>query len=279
MKVSASLNIDWPEAKIFNTKKYKRARSEGHNALFWLARGAHSFLVPCDNDTHLDLSWHEETKSFRTKIFDRDLQIGLYLPDLELYFCENDVKVPHSFWMDDRTPAYVEAWYLVELVHRDRDREKFSTDLPFSSPNLLMGDTEDHNASAFKEELNALDQCFQKTIQLFKEVADVLSKSGHVNEKSKLLVLKPEAFALVLSFQLKDIPEVAISVGLSAGDNLRPSPFFFTGSSSQDEIKNNHVLDYDAETLISYGSVQKDQLSDRSLIDRLSANALSLIRS
>ena len=61
-----------------------------------------------------------------------------YLPDLELYFCENEIKVPHSFWLDDRTPAYVEAWYLVELVHRDRDRDKFSVELPFNSPNMLI---------------------------------------------------------------------------------------------------------------------------------------------
>ena len=103
------MNIDWPEAKIFNTKNYKRARFEGHNALFWLARGAHSFLVPCDNDTHLDLSWHEKPKVFGPN-FDRDLQIGL-IADLELYFAKM-TSVPRSFWMDDRTSEAWDQWSL-----------------------------------------------------------------------------------------------------------------------------------------------------------------------
>ena len=182
------MTLVWPKTNVFQSNKYKRARLEGHNALFWMARGAHSFLEPCDDNTHLDLIWHEESKGFRTKVFDRDLQIGLNIPELELYFCENEIKVPHSFWLDDRTPAYVEAWYLVELVHRDRDRDKFSTELPFSSPNMLMGDTEDHNASAFFEELEALQQCFEKCIILFEQIADSLSACGAIDESKKVIV-------------------------------------------------------------------------------------------
>jgi hypothetical protein len=71
---------------------------------------------------------HKDTSNFRTRTFDGDLQIGINFPDLELYFCEGGQKVPHSFWLDDRTPAFAEAWYLVELLHRDRDQSKFSTD-------------------------------------------------------------------------------------------------------------------------------------------------------
>jgi len=225
------------------------------------------------------LIWHETSKSFRTKVFDRDLQIGLYLPDLELYFCENEVKVPHSFWLDDRTPAYVEAWYLVELVHRDRDRDKFSTELPFDSPNMLMGDTEDHNASAFIEELAALQHCFEKAIIMFDQVAGSLLDHGVIDDSKNALVLKPESFALTRYFCPKITQETLISIGFSAGDNLRPSPFFFASAVPKKTESPNHILDYNAEKLISLDAIQNEKLSNAALVERLHGNVLGLIDS
>ena len=103
----------WPSVSIFDTKQFRQARIEAHNALFWMARGANSFLDATLNNGHLSLFWHRDSNNFRTRSFDGDLQIGLSIPELEIFFCENGEKVRHSFWFDDRTPAYVEAWYLV----------------------------------------------------------------------------------------------------------------------------------------------------------------------
>ena len=266
------MTLNWPEPKIFETSEYKKARFEAHNALFWMARCAHSFLKARDDQKHMDLLWQSESKSFRTKIFDGDLQIGLHLPDLELYFCEHGIKVPHSFWLDDRTPAYVEAWYLVELVHRDRDRSKFSTDLPFESANMLMGDTKDHNASAVALELDALQKCFERAADLFVNVSQSLLKNGHIAESANLITLKPESFSLILSFESAKTRESVTSIGLSAGDELRPSPFFFTTTESINSKKKTHVLDFEAETLIALNSICADNVSEESLIDRLCEN-------
>ena len=126
------IDIKWPENAMFQTKKYRDARVEAHNALFWMARASHSFLEPTLNNSHLSLFWNEDNCDFRTRLFVDGCQIGLHLPDLELYFCDNEEKVPHSFWLDDRTPAFVEAWYLVELLHRGIEQGKFSTALPLS---------------------------------------------------------------------------------------------------------------------------------------------------
>ena len=271
------MTLNWPEPKIFETSEYKKARFEAHNALFWMARCTHSFLKARDDQKHMDLLWQSESKSFRTKIFDGDLQIGLHLPDLELYFCENGIKVPHSFWLDDRTPAYVEAWYLVELVHRDRDRSRFSTDLPFESANMLMGDTKDHNASEVALELDALQKCFERAAGLFVNVSQSLLKNGHIAESANLITLKPESFALTLSFESSKIKESVISIGLSAGDELRPSPFFFTTTESVVSKKNTHVLDFEAETLIGLNSVCANNVSDESLTERLCENVKALI--
>ena len=263
------MTLNWPDQKIFETSEYKKARFEAHNALFWMARCAHSFLEARDDQKHMDLLWQSESKSFRTKIFDDDLQIGLYLPDLELYFCEDGIKVPHSFWLDDRTPAYVEAWYLVELVHRDRDRSKFSIDLPFESVNMLMGDTKDHNASAVAVELDALQKCLEKAAYLFVKVYQSLLKSGYIVESTNPITLKPESFSLILSFESAKPKGNVISIGLSAGDDLRPSPFFFTTTDSINSKKKIHVLDFEAETLIALNSVCAEDISEESLIKRL----------
>ena len=266
------LTLNWPESKIFETSKYRTARFEAHNALFWMARCAHSFLTARGDHKHMDLLWQSDSKSFRTKIFDGDLQIGLHLPDLELYFCEHGIKVPHSFWFDDRTPAYVEAWYLIELVHRDRDRSKFSTDLPFESVNMLMGDTKDHNASAVAVELDALQKCFEKAADLFVQVSQSLLKSGHIAESTNLITLNPESFSLVLDFKSAKIKKNVTSIGLSAGDDLRPAPFFFTAAESINSKKKTHALDFDAETLITLNSLCAENVSEESLIKRLCEN-------
>ena len=85
-----------PELAVFQTKKYRDARVEAHNALFWMARASHSFLEPTHENSHLSLLWNEEKCDFRTRLLVDGCRIGLHLPELELYFCENEEKVPHS---------------------------------------------------------------------------------------------------------------------------------------------------------------------------------------
>lgn len=266
------MTLSWPDFKIFETDAYKKARFEGHNALFWMARCAHSFLEEQEDHKHMDLLYQPDSQNFKTKIFDGDLQIGLNLKTLELYFCENETKVPHSFWLDDRTPAYVEAWYLVELVHRDRDRTKFSTKLPFESSNMLMGDTIDHNASAFVEELDALHKCFHKTAGLLVQVSQLLLNGGYVAENANQIALKPETFSLFLNFSFDSMKESNVSVGLSAGDSLRPAPFFFTSIKPQKLRRTSHALDFEAKNLISLKSICDENMSDKLLVERLYEN-------
>ena len=54
------IDIKWPENAMFQTKKYRDARVEAHNALFWMARASHSFLEPTLNNSHLSLFWNED---------------------------------------------------------------------------------------------------------------------------------------------------------------------------------------------------------------------------
>ena len=262
---------NWPNVEVFYTKQYRDARVEAHNALFWMARAAHSFVEPMQENAHLNLLWENDSADFRTQIFGDDIQIGLNLPELELYFCEKKEKVLHSFWLDDKTPAFVEAWYLVELLHRGIDPETFSTSLPFDSKNMLMGDTQDHNASLYKKELTALKDCIDNSIAILEEVAEQLQRNKKLVKDSYKIVLEPESFTLILTNTPSSGNDQKITAGLSAGDNLRQAPFFFVRSIDQVNGSKNHILDYNPECLISLDSIISEAITQDKLVKKLCA--------
>lgn len=268
-KNSLHMHDLWPESAIFQTTQYRDARVEAHNALFWMARSAHSFLDPTAENRHLSLFWHKDNNDFRTRVLVDGLQIGLYLPDLELYFCENEEKAPHSFWLDDRTPAFIEAWYLVELLHRHIDQEKFSTSLPFESNSMLMGDTQEHSASVFKTELAAINFCIIKAVDLLQKVANCLSEHDNFSIKQGQISLEPEAFTVVLRANLSFCLEKTLLVGFSVGDHLRPAPFFFIKTVNHNIYPKNHILDYDPGNVISLNSLSDNERSDQDLVKSL----------
>ncbi len=260
---------NWPNIEVFQTKQYRDARVEAHNALFWMARAAHSFVEPMPENAHLNLSWENDSADFRTQIFGDNIQIGINLPELELYFCEKKEKVPHSFWLDDRTPAFVEAWYLVELLHRGIDPETFSTSLPFDSKNMVMGDTQDHNASLYKKELTALKDCIHNTIPILEGLANRLRINNKIGKDPHKIVLEPETFTLILTnIPTKNVNQ-KITTGLSAGDNLRQTPFLFTKSIDQANGSTNHLLDYNPECLITLESIISKAITQDELVNNL----------
>src|SRR3984893_5342685 len=75
-----------------------------------------------------------------TQEFLPQLTVELRIPELALQFKEDGRAVPHVIKLDDRTPAEVEAWVLVELLHRGIDYDRFSKSLPYKVPDLMMGD-------------------------------------------------------------------------------------------------------------------------------------------
>lgn len=259
----------WPDTAVFQTRQYRNARVEAHNALFWMARAAQSFLKPTPDNSHLYLSFDSGSFDFRTQIFGDGIQIGLNLSALELYFCEKKEKVPHSFWLDEKTPAFVEAWYLVELLHRGLDPESFSTYLPFHSKDMLMGDTQDYNASLYKKELLALTDCIKNTVPVLEQLTHRLIKNNKIPDVPHEIALEPETFTLFFSGIRSGENNQKITAGLSAGDNLRQVPFLFTKSTDQTNTSKNHILDYEPECLISLETIIEPTTSQDELVGRL----------
>ena len=228
---------------------------------------------------HLSLLWVGDSQDFRTRYFEKHFQIGLNIRELEIYFCENGVKVPHSFCFDDRTPAFAEAWYLVELLHRDLDQSKFSTSLPFDSPFMLMGDTQDHNASLYNHELEALHVCLLRSVRLFQRIPSLLTPIKSLLHQPNKIALEPETFTLEYTAFSSVTTGQKIIVGFSAGDHLRPKPFYFIKDINQNFRPKNRGLDYRPESIQSLEKIIENNVSDDELLNELCKLTMALVES
>ena len=258
-----------PDPKIFTTKQFRDACVEAHNALFWTARGANSFLGALPQNQHLSLLWNVNSMDFRTRYFENQFQIGVNIRELEIYFCESGIKVPHSFYFNDRTPAFAEAWYLVELLHRDLDQSKFSTSLPFHSPLMLMGDTQDHNASFYELELGALNDCLMGGMKLLQQMPTLLAPIASILHQPVKIVLEPETFTLEYTVFFSEKTGQRIIVGFSIGDLLRPEPFYFIKDINQNFKPKSRGLDYRPDSIRPLIKLIENKTSDHDLLDDL----------
>ena len=269
----------WPDTKIFKTKQFRDACVEAQNTVFWVARGANSFIEDMPQNRHLSLLWNGDSKDFRTRYFEKQFQIGLNIRELEIYFCENGAKVPHSFCFDDRTPAFAEAWYLVELLHRDLDQSKFSTSLPFDSPFMLMGDTEDHNASLYNQELEALHVCLLRSMRLLQRIPSFLAPIKSLLHQPGQITLEPETFALEYTAFSSESTGQKIILGFSVGDHLRPEPFYFIKDVNQNFRPKNRGLDYHPDSIQPLVKVIENNVSDDELLNELCKLTMALVTS
>ncbi|MCH1427153.1 MAG: hypothetical protein L7W42_08415, partial [Alphaproteobacteria bacterium] len=186
-----------------------------------------------------------------------------------IYFCENGSKVPHSFYFDDRTPAFAEAWYLVELLHRDLDQSKFTSSLPFQSPLMLMGDTQDHNASLYDLELHALNDCLMASLKMLQKMPASLGPIASILHQPAKVVLEPETFTLEYTAFFSETTGQRIIVGFSIGDHLRPEPFYFIKDTNQSFRPKNRSLDYRPDSIRPLIKLIKNRTSDHDLLDDL----------
>ncbi len=128
------------------TPALTRARRRGTlNLVQWLSRIANSYVRDGAPEAVSELEFRAADAAFVTKQFDKGIALEIRLPGLELQFLENGKPMPHVFDPEEHSPAEVEAWLLVELLHRGIDREKFSKELPYAIAGLMSGDAEDYS--------------------------------------------------------------------------------------------------------------------------------------
>jgi hypothetical protein len=189
-----------------------KARREAINLTQWLARIANSYVPAEKQEERLTLQFCASRTAFVTGTFGDQLALEMRLPSLQMQFLENGRPVPHIFDPEEHSPANVEAWLLVELLHRGIDRSKFSKELPYHVPDLLSGDAEDYSPRSCVEGLSLLAGWFRNAASILESAA------GGTAE----VVCWPQYLSLTCRAASK-----ATDFGFSPGDAEHPEPYLY----------------------------------------------------
>ena len=200
----------WLASHRGNKEIFVKAREQTLSLIQWLAQVANSYATGGLPQDRVALDFRPDG-AFVTKMFDRDIALEMRLPSLEMQFQERGKPMPHILDPEEHSPAEVEAWILVELLHRGLDRDKFSKALPYTIKNLMSGDAEDYSPQACAAGLTQLTAWFRAA-------ASVLSNDGRV-------VCLPQTLILVAA-QGHRTP----AAGFSPGDGQHDEPYFFVGT-------------------------------------------------
>lgn len=230
---------EWQAGTAIDPKSFAEARTQAQNAVHWLARLAHSYREAEPGMGHLALSFDAGRQAIVTQPLAGGVTVELRLPALELQFREADRPVPHVLDVEGRSPAEVEAWVLVELLHRGIDRDRFSTSLPYEPVNLMTGDNVEYSPEACAHELAQLARWFRNAGAVLGRLgAPRLSSSG-----PGPLMCWPEPFhvgIVVATEPGSALGDTALRVALSAGDARHAEPYFFVAKQQNGVVETPH---------------------------------------
>ena len=220
---SAANAARWGTLAAGDLTELPRARTEAINLVQWLARIANSYVSDGAPERHTDLEFRAVDAAFVTKQFANGIALELRLPSLELQFLDNGKSVPHIFDPEEHSPAEVEAWILVELLHRGVDRERFSKELPYKITGLMTGDAEDHSPQSLHHGLTQLKVWFQGAAA----VLDAAARASGAD--------RPSIMCLPQTLDLSCAPKPGAKhaeLGFSPGDAQNQEPYFYAYSNA-----------------------------------------------
>jgi hypothetical protein len=210
----------WQSVRPLNLDALARARAETVNLAQWLARIANSYVPAGLPEERLYLEYRPATATFITKSFDKDLALALHMPTLEMQFHERKNAVPHIFDPEERSPAEVEAWLLVELLHHGVDRARFSKNLPYNIPGLVAGDATRHSPQSCQPAMTQLTAWFRKA-------AAILDAAAWTSDAAPThIVCWPQTLNLSCA---SNSGSARPDAGFSPGDAENPEPYFYRG--------------------------------------------------
>jgi hypothetical protein len=223
--------LAWRSVGAVDPRRLGEARHQAHNAAQWLVRLTHSYMPPQPGARHALLRWDPQRQALVTQEFLPQLTAELRIPELALQFKENGRAVPHVIKIDDRTPAEVEAWVLVELLHRGVDRDRFSKSLPYEMADLMTGDAVRYVAEPLAAELNELAAWFANAASVLAAVEQ--EQRDAATGRTQPLWCRPEVFHLTVLLPMPPLDASSapmLRAGFSAGDGRSEQPYFYVVS-------------------------------------------------
>jgi hypothetical protein len=244
----------WLPVHAVASAEVGEARRQAHNAAQWLARLAHSYLPHDPAGTHLTMGWDQEAAAFFSNDVGQGLSLELDVAALAMQFREHGRRSPHVLHLEGRTPAAVEAWILVELLHRAHDRDRFSKALPFEVPLPMSGDAIEFTQEEIAAPLGDLSRWFQNAS------AALIAASGAA---PSALRCDPNHFDLAVALSADGTPESnhssgssrAIRIGFIPGDEKLPEPFFYA-------VARREIHRFDVSHLPRVGTARMRDLVD-----------------
>lgn len=219
--------LAWHRVEKVDPSKFGAARRQAHSAVQWLARIARSYGPEDPDQNNPALLWHRGHKAIVTQELTGKLGMELQLPQLVMHFTEGGEPVRHDFETEGHSPAHVEAWILVELLHRGIDRDRFSKALPYDVSDLMTGDAVEFSPETCEAELGALSAWYENAAAVLGEAAREESEDGGSATKLRLW---PQDLSLELLLPLKGVETVearAVRVGFSPGGARASEPYFY----------------------------------------------------
>ena len=192
------------------------ARRQAHNAVHWVARLAHSYLAAEPGNTHVDLIRDARDGALVTRGVGEGLSVGVDVAELTLQFREHGARSQHRLRLDGRSAAAVEAWFLVELLHRHCDRDRFSKVLPYDTADLMTGDVEEYAQERLAAELAELARWQSNAAAVLQQV------SGGIGQ----IQCSPRHFDIAVVLPVEGAPG-AVRAGFAPGDERLPEPYFY----------------------------------------------------
>jgi hypothetical protein len=204
----------------------REARWQALNVAQWLARIAGSFVDEPAAE-RLALRWLSDGPAIVTPRFAGGLALEMRFPDMALQFLENDQPSPHRLVPEGRSPAEVEAWILVELLHRGLDRDRFSKALPYDMPGLLSGDAVPYAPEACQAELEELSHWYRTAAEMFSSLAPH-APGG--------IVCRPHTLHLTVTTASADDAGRVRRLGFAPGDDGDAEPFFYLADGAESDF-------------------------------------------
>jgi hypothetical protein len=217
------LAVTWQTWTTGDLSELAQARVEAINIAQWLVRIANSYVVESTPERRTTLEFRPHDAAIATREFNKAIALEMRLPTLELQFLQNGKLMPHVFDPDERSPAELEAWLLVELLHRGIDREIFSKKLPYTIAGLMSGDAEGYSPQLCRQGLISLTALMRHAAAVLRAAAP---SKGH--DESSFACL-PQNLNLVGA---SESTAGFGSFAFSPGDAENPEPYFYRRSGS-----------------------------------------------
>ncbi len=217
----------WPPNNA-SVDELQDAFMQAHSAVQWLARMVNSFTVPASDGSHLHMLWKPEETAIESAAIADDTVVEMRLPEMVLQFVEKGERTKHAVELDDKSPARIEAWTLIELLHRGIDRDTYSKNLPYDVSHLLGGDARDYETLGRETAFADMTDWMQHASGLISSVAQDAAKQG-LGEAADVK-FAPESFSLFVRIHPdNDRPAVGnfAEIGFCAGTSSDTSPHFY----------------------------------------------------